>query len=947
MEPHLDADTLAAYIDGRLAIDELRGADKHIDGCASCRVELSALAAVSTQPRGPDVEVPEGKLGRYDILREIGRGSMGIVLRAYDPELARPVALKLLRGVDADLLRREARALAKLRHGNVVSVYDVVIEDGTLYLAMELVDGDTLRAYSKGRSPREVIAACLAAGRGLAAAHDAGIVHRDFKPENVLCTASGEARVSDFGLARTGEEDGDGTLCGTPAYMAPEVLERDAATTASDQYSYCVSVYELLEGVRPVGDATPSRIPPWVWRVLRRGLARDPKDRFPSMHALVDALANDPAIRRRKVAWLGGGALAAIATGAALVQLVPQGKASCPVDVPHADIAAIAKVSDADIATHLGAALDDYAARWTAARQQACSTRDPVAASCLDRGRREFGELVKILDTADAATVSRAQEAVSRLRDPASCSTAIDVAPSSVAETAIGEQARVVLDRASTLQYVGKSEEAARLVAPLVSQLATQPRLLAEALLVQARIDNEHARPEQAESRLYDALHAAERGRDDMTVAAIWVEIVMATGAQSHRFDLAMANARAADAAIARVVAGTDLKARYDYTLGTMLLAHGKLDDARTRLDEGMRACGDEPRRQVQVGLFEVALCDVERQANKVAPAKQHCERGISLLEKALGRDHLRVGVSLSIVGALAFGQHDMTAAQAAYERAIRIFDKQKAPDHVANALVHANLGSVYASNGDVKRAQERFERSLALFEQYHPDHPQKQFALQGLAGIALRTGDYDNAVIYYRRVRDAMAKTYAPEHQSLLIADFNLALALAKHHADEAQQLVQDVAARALTPGKESWMIAARAFDEAAAIAEGRKDREESIALREKALAALDHADVPAERAIILRNIAMTLNRMQSFARALPRAEQSVELITKAPDDPYEVGVARFQLAVALDGTHRDPARALAMAEQAIDDLAKAQAGDQLHYYRDAAARFVKDHSR
>lgn len=947
MDPHLDADTLAAYIDGRLAHEELRGADRHIDTCASCRVELSTLAVVSTLPIGPDIEAPHGKLGRYHILRELGRGSMGIVLRAYDPELARPVALKLLRGVDADLLRREARALAKLRHANVVSVYDVVVEGGTLYLAMELVDGDTLRAYCKGRPLRDIIAACVAAGRGLAAAHDAGIIHRDFKPENVLCPASGEARVSDFGLARTTDEDGDGTLCGTPAYMAPEVLERDAATEASDQYSFCVSVYELLEGVRPVGDAVPSRMPPWIWRVLRKGLAREPVERYPSMHALVDALANDPAIRRRKAIWLAGGALAAVATGAMLVQLVPRRAESCPVDVPHANVAAIAKVSDADIAAHVSAALDDYAARWTIARQQACSTHDAVAASCLDRGRRELGELIRILDTADAATVSRAQEAVSRLRDPAGCAAVTVVAPLSVTETAIGEHARVVLDRAATLQYVGKSDEATRLVTPLVGALESQPRLRAEALLIQARIDNEHARPEQAEERLYDALAAAERGHDDATVAAIWVEIVMATGAQSHRFDLALANARAADAAIGRIVAGTDLQIRYDYTLGTMLLAHGKLDAARDRLGQGVRECGDEPRRQVQLGLFEMALCDVERQANKVAVAKQHCERGIMLLEKTLGRDHLRVGISLSIVGALAFGQHDLAGAKTAWERAVTIFEKQKTSDHIAYALVFANLGSVYASNGDVKGARERFERSLALFEQYHPDHPQKQFALQGLAGIALRTGDYDNAVIYYRRVRDAMAKTYAPEHQSLLIADFNLALALAKHHADEAQKLVEDVAARALTPGKESWMIAGRAFDEAAAIAESRNDREGSIALREKALSALDHSDVPSERAIILRNIAETLNRMKQYARALPRAEQSVELITKAPDDPYEVGMARFQLAVALDGVHREPARALATAKQAIEDLAKAQAGDQLHFYRDAAARFVEDRNR
>lgn len=109
------------------------------------------------------------------------------------------------------LLRREARALAKLRHANVVSVYDVIVDGATLYLAMELVEGDTLRAYCKDRPLREVLAACIAAGRGLAAAHDAGIVHRDFKPENVLCTPAGEVRVSDFGLARTADEDGDGT----------------------------------------------------------------------------------------------------------------------------------------------------------------------------------------------------------------------------------------------------------------------------------------------------------------------------------------------------------------------------------------------------------------------------------------------------------------------------------------------------------------------------------------------------------------------------------------------------------------------------------------------------------------------------------------------------------------------------------------------------------------
>jgi serine/threonine-protein kinase len=164
MEQHLDPDTLAAYVDGRLHVEELGSADRHIDACGSCRSELSALAAVHTLPVGPERDVPEGKLGRYHVLRELGRGSMGVVLRAYDPELARPVAIKLLRDVTRDELRDEARTLARLRHPNVITVYDVFSDEHGVYLAMELVDGDTLRGFATGRT-RSWTRAC---GQGVA-----------------------------------------------------------------------------------------------------------------------------------------------------------------------------------------------------------------------------------------------------------------------------------------------------------------------------------------------------------------------------------------------------------------------------------------------------------------------------------------------------------------------------------------------------------------------------------------------------------------------------------------------------------------------------------------------------------------------------------------------------------------------------------------------------------
>src|SRR5262245_37261343 len=223
----LDVETLAAYLDGRLTAVALGEADRHVDSCGACRRELSALAMVLTTPPGAASEPPHGKLGRYVVMRELGRGAMGTVLRAYDPELARAVAVKVLHEVDAEAyarLRREAQAMARLAHPNVVAVYDVVAGEGLVFVAMELIEGQTLRERARVAGWRAVLAACIAAGRGLEAAHAVRLVHRDFKPDNVLCGDDGRVAVSDFGLAHA-VDDGDGQprFAGTPPYMAPEL----------------------------------------------------------------------------------------------------------------------------------------------------------------------------------------------------------------------------------------------------------------------------------------------------------------------------------------------------------------------------------------------------------------------------------------------------------------------------------------------------------------------------------------------------------------------------------------------------------------------------------------------------------------------------------------------------------------------------------------------------
>jgi hypothetical protein len=318
----LDAETRAAYLDGVLAADAVCRADRHIDRCPSCRRELSALAAVTTCPAATIEQLAVGRLGRFEVLRELGRGSNGIVMRAYDPELDRAVAVKIVTGEARERARREAQAMARLSHPNVATIFDVASHGDSLFIAMELVEGVTLRDRA-GAPWRETLEICRLAGRGLAAAHAAQLVHRDYKPDNVLLGEDGRVVVADFGLAQLAGDHPAG-IAGTPAYMAPELFRREPATAASDQYSFCVATYEVLYGLRPFAADTlaelreriavgvprepaTTRVPTWVRAVLMRGLSADPAKRFPSMIALLDALESPPRGR-----WIAGGALGAV-----------------------------------------------------------------------------------------------------------------------------------------------------------------------------------------------------------------------------------------------------------------------------------------------------------------------------------------------------------------------------------------------------------------------------------------------------------------------------------------------------------------------------------------------------------------------------------------------------------------------------------------------------------
>jgi predicted Ser/Thr protein kinase len=368
----LDPEAFDLVLRGRLSRASRDAVEIHLAACAECRIVLSTLAKLhagrqdSPAPAPPepaagnastDPPPPGGaRVSRYTVLDCLGAGGMGVVYCAHDPELARKVALKVLRTDLADSdrgdvqerLRREAQAMAQMAHPNVVTVYDVGTWEARVFIAMELVEGQNLSQWlgQARRSWTDVVAVFLPAGRGLMAAHAAGIVHRDFKPANVLLGKDGRVLVGDFGLAAIAtvpvaasapydhaeraapapSRSQTGSLAGTPYYMAPEQIRGEPASARSDQFSFCVALHEALAGERrfargpseqllAAAPAGRSRLPPlsssvprWLQRIVHRGLSVEPDDRYPSMAALVESLARGPSRR-----WLAVSACAAVA----------------------------------------------------------------------------------------------------------------------------------------------------------------------------------------------------------------------------------------------------------------------------------------------------------------------------------------------------------------------------------------------------------------------------------------------------------------------------------------------------------------------------------------------------------------------------------------------------------------------------------------------------------
>ncbi|MHB8879428.1 MAG: serine/threonine-protein kinase, partial [Myxococcaceae bacterium] len=664
--PCPDPSALDSLARGRLSPKAAAELGEHIRTCAACSkkhgqlavqitlrdsgsgaphptADVGLLDTIRRPPSDPGTEVPTSTesahprgstIGRYVILDRLGAGGMGIVYAAFDPDLDRKIALKILR---ADVLGssaakelrlrllREAQAMARLSHPNVITVHDVGIVGEQVFAAMEFVDGQTLGEWSaeEPRSWRSTLEVYLKAGHGLAAAHEAGLVHRDFKPDNVLVGKDGRVRVLDFGLVhactvprkqdtpepepRPGEERGPmkrritqpGTLLGTPAYMSPEQLLSKPTDTRSDQFSFCVALYEALFGERPfaaetagalVAEITENRVRPEprdsevpgrIRRILLRGLRYDASERYRTMDALLIGLGRRRSTVRRRWLLFGAAALAATASLGLAIAIRSQAAGSCAAVADKLagvwDPAVKAQAKAAFLASgtpyatkafeEAARAVDLYTAAWVTERRQACeaarSRGDDAASSdealghrmvCLGRRLDDVQALGRLFVKADPEVVERAVPAALALPSLSGCAApAASSRPSR--DAASEEQAgllRQKLADAKARLDAGKYAEGLALARESVD---TARRLddhaaEAEALYLVGALKLKTGDPKGSEAALSDAILAAEGSREDGLSARAWVELVGVVGASQARYDDGRERARHARAAL-------------------------------------------------------------------------------------------------------------------------------------------------------------------------------------------------------------------------------------------------------------------------------------------------------------------------------------------------------------------------------------------------------------
>jgi len=909
-------------------------------------------------------ELPRGAtLGRYVILKRLGRGAMGVVYLAFDGDLDRRVAIKVLRpeaSADASMgetrsrLLREAQAMAKVAHPHVVSVYDVGTVDEEVFVAMEYVPGATLREWrDKTRPrPRAIVDMYVQAGRGLSAAHAAGILHRDFKPENVLVDAQGHAKVLDFGLARLEALAGEtpeslakielhdtgidhrpglatplthfGAILGTPAYMAPEQLVGETATARSDQFAFCVALYEAIHGELPFEGTTLTSLaasihagrlrpvrpgvkcPRGVRRVLLHGMTAAPERRFASMGQLLDALVRAVGAPSRRIA-IGGSALAAAAAVTLLVlrpaptrlcrgaeEVLAPAWSTAREEAVRAAFARLPNARAEETFFHARDVIDRYARSWLAMRTDACeATRVrgeqseaamDLRMACLAQRERELKATVDLLATPDDRTIDKAVEAAAQLTPVESCAD-VDALrapfspPRDEAQRTGVEQVRRQVAELQAGYTVGRIEVEAAIAGAtsLVDQagrLGYEP-VRAEALKLQGDIERVGEKPERAIDTLFRAAIVAERVRHDAVAAGSWMELAGVQGADLGHFEDADRTIQLAIAAVQR--SGSEaLRGDLLCTQADIAYRRGATTEMRSYAEQ----CIGLRERVLGVTHPDTlnarqSLADALWDSGEVEASLPVYRQILEARTALLGPMHPGTTRSVSDVGVITYELGDYAGALPILEQATKNPALPAAHVYYLTYMAEALVGA------------GRIDEGIAIWTDAHA----RMLEMHGKAGEDVRDLAADFSRILAQRELDARAEVYANE-----------ALEIAKTYSRD-QEKGEALGARAL--------VEARRGDAATAIA----DASEALAVRQKLLG---------ERAEIMPRLALGLAYLGSHreADALADLERALQLGERYRGDLAIRAEVRFAAARAIVATKGDAARARALATRAAGEL-------------------------
>ena len=858
-------------------------------------------------------------IGRYVVLGLVGRGGMGEVYAAYDPELDRKVAVKLLRvkpgnGVSLTEGRqrtlREAQAIARLSHPNVVVVYDVGTFLDQVFIAMEFVEGNTVTYWlqAQPRPWQEVLRVFRAAGRGLIAAHDKGLVHRDFKPDNVMVGRDGEVRVMDFGLARqvnekqTGERpipnrtpialadtgqfsdaeddprrgrmgsarssasregrgpsagsDVDpmstivlnngppsgshtpplgtdsggpsamfevqltrtGAMMGTPAYMAPEQFLGTATDARTDQFSFCVALYEALYGERPFSGNTMfalttavvqgqvkeapanSKVPLWVRKVLLRGLRSQAADRYPSMHDLIEALGKNPRAARNRMLAAGALALAPLALALGVHQSLANHKSICgggparlagvwdltvngePEPAREAQIRGAflhtGKSYASEVYATVNRILSGYAQGWARMYREACEAtqvRGEQSAEVLDLRmsclQERLGGLRALTDVFSEATGEVVENAVGAANNLGSLDRCADVPllrsvvrpPEDPATQARVAELRHQLAGIKALFDSGRYREGLKDLPRLLEDaraLGYQP-LVAETLAMLGTMYHKSNDSRAAERALVESYLAADASRHDEVRAEDATNLVWVVGYQQGRYADAQRWAKTADAILQRLGGHELLQAWLLNNLGGVFEMQGELEAALRTQQEGLalkeKALG---RDHPDVGFSEGNLAVVLAALGRNQEALEHVDRSIAILENGLGSSHPEVATQLSNRGEILNSLGRSRDARASFEKARIIWEREFGLDNRNLAYALTGIGVSDLADGDPSSAIVPLERAFKIREAQETDPSRRAETRFALARSLWEAGrDRGRARLLAEEAREGYAK--------------------------------------------------------------------------------------------------------------------------------------------------------------------------------------------